>query len=183
MEVLEFRKIRVSDRFEKRFDAWSRIYEYPMVLDMIEKYKPNKDISIHNSSWGHKGCHVTFKNTLEKKYKNVINTDISPSRYPNTGIWNITKENKSFEEKFDVVLNVSTIEEVNFDHVTIFNNLLKQVKPNGLVICTFDIPGIQLDKISFHIDKEIERFDDELNGSNSAVPVQKYRSLTCGVYY
>jgi len=181
MEILEFRKITTDDRHEIKFDTWSRIYEYPMVLDMIEKYTNNPNIKIHNSSWGHQGCHITFKNILEDKYLNVKNTDIAPSKVPNTSIWDITKENKEFEDCFDVVLNVSTIEEVNYNHVTILKNLLKQVKPNGVLICTFDIPGIQLDEIELFINKKIKRFNNELNGSVSIIPNNRYANLTCGL--
>lgn len=181
MEILEFRKIKTDDRHDKVFDTWSRIYEYPMVLDMIEKYKTNGDISVHNSSWGYKGCHITFKDILEERYNKVTNTDINISKVPNTGVWDITKENKDFKEQFDVVLNVSTVEEVNFDHVTILKNLLKQTKSNGLLICTFDLPGLQLKEVEKFIGKTIERFDNELDGSVSAIPNNNYKHLTCGL--
>jgi SAM-dependent methyltransferase len=181
MKVLEFRKLTTDDKYDKQFSTWSRIYEYPMVLEMIEKYTPNNDIKIHNSSWGHQGCHITFKDILEEKFNKVTNTDINTSKIANTGIWDITQENKEFEAKFDVVLNVSTVEEVNFNHVTILENLLKQVKPNGILICTFDIPGIQLGEIEVFINKKIKRFNNELNGSVSIIPNNRYAKLTCGL--
>ena len=85
------------------------------------------------------------------------------------------------EEQFDVVLNVSTVEEVDFNHVTILENLLKQVKPDGLLICTFDIPSLQLGEVELFINKEVERFDNELNGSVSVIPNHRYKHLTCGL--
>ena len=130
MEILEFRKIRLTDRHDKKYDAWSRIYEYPLILDMLEKYLETDNIVVHNTSWGHKGCHITFKDDLENKYKEVVNSDILKSNVPNTIIQDITKEPTSdFINRFDVVMNVSTVEEVRFDHVMIFNNLYKQMLP------------------------------------------------------
>lgn len=182
MKLLEFRKIRVSDRTEAKYEAWSRIYEYPLVLDTIEKYKDGKDISIHNSSWGFGGCHVTFKDEIESRYRNVIHTDIKPSELANTAVWDITKAPpEEYLNRFDVVINVSTVEEVKFSHVKIFHNLLSQVKEGGILICTFDLPGLQLRKFEKLFGEKIAFFDDELNGAISEFPNPKYKRLKCGL--
>lgn len=182
MKLLEFRKIRVSDRMDKRFEAWSRIYEYPLVLDVIKKYKNGSDISIHNSSWGFAGCHITFKDELDQKYKNVLHTDIKPSELANTDVYDITKEPPvEYIGRFDVVINVSTVEEVKINHMTIFNNLLAQINDGGVLICTFDLPGLQLRKFEKMFEQKITSFDDELNGLVSAIPNPKYKRLKCGL--
>ena len=182
IKVLEFRKLRVTDRLDKKYGAWSRIYEYPLVLDVIKKYKNDTDISIHNSSWGFEGCHIIFKDDLDKTYKDVLHTDILPSKIDNTDVYDITKQPpEEYVEKFDVVINVSTVEEVKFDHITIFNNLLAQVKKGGILICTFDLPGLQLRKFEKLFGRKITTFDDDLNGSISANPNPKYKRLQCGL--
>lgn len=182
MKPLEFRKIRTSDHRDDKYEAWSRIYEYPLVLDAIKKYKNASNISIHNSSWGFEGCHITFKDELEKTYKNILHTDIKSSDLANTEVYDITKSPPDeYIGKFDAVINVSTVEEVKFDHITIFNNLFSQVNDGGILILTFDLPGLQLRKFEKMFGKKIARFDNELNGANSANPNLKYKRLECGL--
>ena len=105
MSVLEYRKIRASDRFEQAYGAWSRTYEYPLVLDKIEQHSNGTDISVHNSSWGFETCHIDFKNVLESRYTTVVNSDINASNEANTEIWDITSQPPAqYIEKFDIVL-------------------------------------------------------------------------------
>lgn len=182
MEILEFRKIRLSDRYDKKYGAWSRIYEYPLVLDKIKEHNNVDNPKIHNTSWGFEGCHVTFKNDVDDLYIESYHSDIKPSTLPKTGVWDLTKEpNEEFVNNYDVVLNVSTMEEVKFNHITIFNNMLKQVKDGGILVCTFDLPGLQLEKFEGLFKQKIERFDDELDGSVSVTPNNKYEHLSCGL--
>ena len=181
-ELLEFRKIKLDDRVDKQFEAWSRIYEYPIALDMIDKYGSEKELRIHNSSWGFQGCHITFKNILESKYSDVTNSDIQPSNVGNTMVWDITKPpGPELIDAFDVVLNISTVEEVKFNHLNIFKNLFDQVRNGGLIIITFDLPGLQIDKFETLFDKSILTADDDINGQNSQLPNPKYRHLSCGL--
>lgn len=182
LSVLEFRKIRASDRFETKYDAWSRIYEYPLVLDKIKQFSTGSDISIHNSSWGFETCHVEFKDALEAQFKHVVNSDLLPSQIPNTVVWDITAEPpKDYIDKFDVVLNVSTVEEVDADHLLIIKNLLDQIKPGGLLIITFDLPGMQIGKLERVLSARLQEFEDNLDGANSDLPNPKYNHLNCGL--
>jgi len=182
MRVIEYRKIRVSDRHETSYGEWSRIYEYPLVLDKIEQYSTGSDISVHNSSWGFETCHIDFKNVLESRYKAVVNSDINTSDVPNTEIWDITSNPPApYVDNFDVVLNVSTVEEVDDDHLKIIRNLVAQIKPGGLLIMTFDLPGMQLSKLNKLLGANLEEFDDNLSGANSVIPSTRYASLNCGL--
>jgi ABC-type transporter Mla MlaB component len=54
---------------------------------------------------------------------------------------------EEYINKFDVVINVSTVEEVDADHLEIIKNLLMQVRVGGYLIITFDLPGMQLRKL------------------------------------
>lgn len=181
MNIIKFRKIKTSDRYEAKYTAWSRIYEYPLVLDIIEEFNTVKNPKIHNTSWGFEGPHVIFKEDLDSKYK-ALHSDIKYSSLPNTAIWDITTSPpEEYVGEFDIVINVSTVEEVNFDHLTIFNNLLKQVKKGGLLIITFDLPGLQLEKFEEFLGQPIERFSNELCGDNSVLPHLIYTHLSCGV--
>lgn len=181
-DLLEFRTITLDDRVDNQFGAWSRIYEYPVVLDMIDKYAQRKDIHIHNTSWGFDGCHITFKNILESKYSQITNSDIQESNEENTMVWNITQSPpQKFIGSFDIVLNVSTVEEVKFNHLVIFKNLFDQVKNGGLLIITFDLPGLQLKKFEQLFNKKLSTADNNINRLNSQNPTPKYKHLNCGL--
>jgi hypothetical protein len=182
LSVLEFRKIRASDRFEMQYEAWSRIYEYPLVIDKIKQFSNGTDISIHNSSWGFAGCHIVFKDALETQFRQVTNSDLLPSQVSNTVVWDITEEPPTdYIGKFDAVLNVSTVEEVDVDHLLIIKNLLDQIKPGGLLVMTFDLPGMQIMKLEKVLAAQLQEFDDNLNGENSKLQNSRYSNLNCGL--
>ncbi len=184
MEVLEFRYVNVYDKYNDEYNdghAWSRVYEYQLVLDMIAEYTDNKDITIHNTSWGFEGIHIKFKENLEKIYPNAVNSDIKSSILPKTFVYDITKNDINLQNKYDVVINISTLEEVNADHMTIFNNLLSQVKDGGLLICTFDLPGLQLDRFEELFNKKLKTNNNNLTNSNSRLMNLKFSKLECGL--
>jgi SAM-dependent methyltransferase len=186
MELLEFRKLNLSDEYSEKYNdgfAWSRVYEYQLVLNLLKKYYgENKDISIHNTSWGFDGIHVIFKNDLDTNYPNTIHSDIKPSNLKNTIVYDITQQpSDELKDKFDVVMNISTLEEVNFDHLKSFNNLLEQVKTGGLLIITFDYPGLQLEKFEKLFNDTLKTTDNDLNGSNSKLVNKHWSHLSCGL--
>lgn len=184
--LLDFRKINLSDEYSEYFNdglSWSRVYEYPLVINEIKKYYPkNQDIKIHNSSWGFQGIHVTFKNYLDSIYKNVIHSDIKYSNLEKTMVYDITKSPEDkYKEYFDVVINISTLEEVNFDHLQSFKNLFDQVKIGGLLIITFDLPGLQLNKFEILFDQKLKTSNMDINGFNSKLPFSIFGHLSCGI--
>ena len=147
MKVKEFKQITITEPHDTQYKAWwSRQYEYPTVLKEIARLK--KDPLIHNTCWGYQDCHVTFKNDLEELYgvSSVVNSDLKKSSYPNTCVWNVCEAPLTeWKEAFDIVLNISTLEEVPRDsQPTAFHNMMELVKPGGHLICTFDLPGLNL---------------------------------------
>ena len=185
-QLLDFRKINLSDEYSNNFNdgmAWSRVYEYPLVINEIKKYYPNNTyIKIHNSSWGFQGIHITFKNYLDTIYKNVIHSDIKYSDLEKTIVYDITKEpEEKYKNYFDVVVNISTLEEVDFDHLKSFENLFNQIKSGGLLIITFDLPGLQLDRFENLFNQKIKTSNIDINGLNSKLPSPKFSHLSCGI--
>ena len=79
MKIVEFRYLTRDDLFDKKYSAWSRIYEYPYVLNKLKQLNANEISMIHNTSWGFEGCHVTFKNDLDDIYTNTLHSDIKKS--------------------------------------------------------------------------------------------------------
>ena len=199
IKVVEFRKIVVSDIFDQQYDdgvSWSRAYEYPLVINILKKYYKKGDL-IHNSSWGFTGIHIKFKENLDKLFGTVLHSDILESNLDNTFIYDITKAPAKKEiEKYDIVINVSTLEEVNYNHLEIFNNLLLQLKPGGIFIATFDLNRtnnffnrltfkrrrvLQLKKFENYFSQKIETDGTPINGENSKLKNIKYKHLNCGL--
>jgi len=94
LEIIEFNFFEKNDDVDLKYNWWSRIYEYIWVLKSIDKFANNKDIKIHNTSWGFEGDHVLFKNSIDSIYKNTLHSDIIKSNYDNTFIYDITKKNR-----------------------------------------------------------------------------------------
>lgn len=181
MKILEFRSINRSHRFDLEGKFWSRIYEYPLVLDLLDKYNQHPNPVIHNTCWGFEGVHVWFKNLLEAKYANVTNSDIKPSNVPNTCVYNLEETpREEWVEAFNFVLNISTLEEVKGDHIDIFNKSFSMVKPGGYFISTFDLPGLQLPRFEELFDTKYKKAEDAIRGDNSEAPMNQYKHLSCG---
>ena len=160
MEILTFRYVTKSDPYDPTYPHWSRKWEYPTVIAEIDKIvdQMGRYPKIHNSSWGFDPDHHTrFKNQLEKKYlkHNVTNSDIVFTGVHNSCYHDITQPpNEQFKEAFDIVLNISAIEEIPGDHDLYLDNLAAQVVPGGYLICTFDYPGLRLNNFNDIFTKE-----------------------------
>jgi len=181
-ETLEFRYITRDDSNDNIYSdgyAWSRPYEYKLVLDKIKEIANKPNPAIHNSSWGYQGVHVIFKEELDKFSDNVLHTDVIPSELPKTDLYDITTNNPKYKEYFDIVINVSTLEEVGFNHSTILHNLLDQVKVGGYFIGTFDIPGLDVKSIEQTLSKSLTHAEPKLSGLNSKYPNQQCANLNC----
>ena len=181
MEILEFKSIDIDNKYDLDGKWWSRIYEYPLILDLLDKYGAVNESKIHNTCWGFEGVHIWFKNILDNKYINNINSDIRLSNEPNTCIYNLTSlPEPEWIENFDFVINISTLEEVKADHIEVFKNSFSMVKPGGYFLCTFDLPGLQLDKFEDYFKKKYELTPNPINGLNSKWPDKGAINLSCG---
>lgn len=190
IEVIEFRLLETEDKYDMEYYdekalTWSRIYEYPLVLEYISKLnlKNKNEIQVHNTSWGGiYDVHVKFKNKLDENYLNCLHSDIVSSKLEKTTIYDITKKSpEEFYCKFDFVINISTIEEVNYNNWIILNNLLDQVKIGGHLIVTFDLPGLQVELFEKNLGVKLKRNENALNGNNSKLKAHIFGNLNCGV--
>jgi len=182
-KVIDFRFAKATDTHDDKYSqagAWSRLFEYPYVIDFIKMHKL-KDFSIpeiHNTSWGFEGIHVTFRDDLDL-LGTAIHSDIRNSEFRETYYYDITEENKEFEKKFDFVVNVSTIEHLDTanNRLTAIKNLMKQVKVGGYLILTFDYPRVNLNEIETLVGVKCKVPENALNGANSINPNQAYKDL------
>lgn len=158
---------------------WSRVYEYPLIIDKIEELKKSKSPKIHNTSWGFCGTHIKFKNELDLRY-DCLHTDLKESNLEKTGIYNITqKPPRDWIENFDFVLNVSTIEEVDSDPFEIMENLYSMVKPGGFLILTIDSDGIDLNEFEKRFGQIGGNDNTKLDGDNSIARYEMYKDYYC----
>jgi SAM-dependent methyltransferase len=198
-EIIDFRFLTIKDDYDLvsyncQYDIWSRIYEYPLILNILKNLNASNESIIHNTSWGFDGCHVNFKNILDNLYNNVLHSDIRPSKLEKTIIYDITKKiDEKYINYFDFVLNISTVEEVNYPHDIIINNLFEQLKPGGHLIITFDYHENNSDtfgngSINLHYLESIlntkiriYQHDDVLTGENSINKSIFFPYLKCGI--
>lgn len=181
--VVDFRFANADDVYDNKYaqkDIWSRLYEYKYVLDFIKwnMFKDMEKPKIHNTSWGFMGIHTMFRDELdtigECVHSDIVHSTERPTRY-----YDITTEEKEFENKFDFVLNVSTIEHLDTKvlRITAIENLFKQVKPNGYLVLTFDYPRVSLIEIEKMFEIECKKSVNPLSGKNSKVPNVHYGDL------
>ncbi len=185
-QVKKFSYFSDSDFYDLRFSheiGWSRIYEYPFVLSEISSLNQSEP-SIHNCSWGFQDIHVVFKTWLDVLYRGVFHSDLKPSTLHNTTIWDLRNfPSQGLVDRFDVVINVSTLEEVKGDHVMILKHHLIQLRRGGRLIITFDLPGLQLAAIEDFLNTRIVRPQSKLTPYNSKIVDTKLglpRDFGCG---
>ena len=182
-KVLDFKLIDTSYKYDHKWSWWSRIYEYELVLDKLKELNCSETSLIHNTCWGYEGCHILFKTELESRYSNVVNSDLQSSLITNTVVHDLKLSCPvEWNEKFDFVLNVSTIEEIDNSHIKIFENLLRMVKIKGFLIVTFDLPGMQLDMLESLFSQKIQSTSNPVTGTSSAYRMDRFDFLKVGYF-
>jgi len=183
-EIVEFQTIDRNFVSEIIWGWWSRVYEYPLVINKISQFFNTDLIEIHNTSWGFGPQHIIFKWLLEKKFKAIVNSDINHSNQPNTIIYDILRPPApEFLEKFSIVLNISTIEELSPElQITAFKNLLAMTCKGGLIIATFDIPGINMESFESLFRMKFTVTSSPITGINSIFPDYRFKDLRCGYF-
>jgi len=179
-EVIDFRFVSTDDKYDLKYklsDAWSRVYEYKYVYDFIVTQN-KENPQIHNSSWGFGGVHVVFRDEIDL-IGNCLHSDINESKLKESYYYDITKIDNNLLNKFDFVVNISTIEHLNSskDMILAIQNLYDQLKPTGYLILTFDYPRVDLDEIEKFLGIKCEKCDNMLNGTNSIYPNTTYENL------
>ncbi len=182
-ELADFGLIEKTANFNLKWDFWSRVYEYELVLNNLEKYGCTSSSDIHNTCWGWQGTHVLFKNELDGKYTKVIHSDVKASNLPKTSIYDVTlPPPEIWKEKFDFVINVSTVEEINYSHLKVIENLLEMVNSGGYLIVTFDLPGMQLEKLEKLFNSKLPKSQNPITPTNSVFPMPEFGQLKVGYF-
>ncbi len=182
-KVIEFEIIDTSYRYDLKWGWWSRVYEYELVLQKLRDLKCSPVSQLHNTCWGFQGCHILFKTELESLYSNVVNSDLLPSTISNTVVHDVkTPCPDEWVGNFDFVINVSTVEEINYPHTQILENLLRMVKVGGFLIVTFDLPGLQLEMVEKLFGRTIKLANNPVTGGTSANKMEQFDYLKVGYF-
>lgn len=165
LEIVKFEFITPSYSRDNKYKHWSRVYEWKYVLDQIKILNPK---SVHNTACGglnvNDTLHLTFCSDLDELCDNCIHSDLWGGSYPGVQ----TKPNgdkftyydvtKKLDQKFDLVLNISTLEHLSPNDVIIsLDNLIEQVSVGGDLILTFDYPDIDVSKIEDYLGVKMNR--------------------------
>jgi len=175
-EIIKYEFITDEYPLETKYIHWSRIYEWKYVLDIIKKIKPK---SIHNTSCGGLNVgdclHLTFCDDIKKEVQIALHSDVW-GRNNYVGIEK-KPEGKDYifydiltthEDKYDMVLNISTIEHLkNKDRIFVILNLLHQLNDGGHLILTFDYPDVDLNQINKFVNQEPKNFEKRVIGKNN----------------
>lgn len=155
--VEEFRLFGEMDSHNFMWEEWSRVYEYEFAINALKLQISDISREVHNTSWGFSSLHQLFKYELEKLPFKTLHSDIKKSSLPNTVVYNLKRPvPKNWINKFDVVLNISTLEEIESSQLLVLLRLLKMTKPGGTLIITFDVPGLKLQYFEEFLGKKLE---------------------------
>lgn len=127
---------------------WSRIYEYPYVLEKIKKYSKSKSIKILDAGSGITFFPFFLKNIFPSstvvccdndKSLKIIYQKVSKKQKNKIDFYNQNISKLNFRNnEFDVIYCISVLE-----HTANYAEILKEferiLKPNGILIITYDI--------------------------------------------
>jgi hypothetical protein len=180
MKILEFRYLTTADSCDLQWFWCSRVYEYPIVLNFLESIR-TPEMTIHNTAagWdvGLTALQRLFFSELNRHgFNNVRHSDMEAT--PKEGINKFNIFSDRDEMQYDVVLNISTIEHMPIEEqIPSLNNLLSNVKPNGYLVLTFDLPDVNLPMIENWCGRQCDpKPENALNGLNSQYSQPQYES-------
>ncbi len=176
MKINQFRFLTPNETFvDKSYHNWSRGYEWGYVLDYL---KDKSQLTVHNTCCGQIEIHKQFATALSETNCHIVNSEVNQSRI------NQTFDNFTYydlltpcDTKFDLVLCISTLEEIPEHITTIYNNLLDSVKPGGRLIITCDYPDVEVELLEGLLGQKCQTPEIKLNGENSYHQDLTYKHL------
>ena len=181
MEVIDFRYLTLSDPSNSMYKWCSRCVEAPTVISRIRELLHVKHPSVHNTGAGYgeflNKIQLLFMSELEVEFKNVIHSDILPTKEYNVKQFNICADTNNMP--FQFVVNVSVLEHLSdTDKIRALDNLYYHVGTGGYLIVTFDVPTCNLALIEQWVKRNIDpKPINALNGQNSPYQQEQYAHL------
>lgn len=136
--IHQCRLLRSDDLFDPQWQDWSRAYEWPYALHVVETVRP---MTLHNTGCGFEPFQRPFADALNRRVPDVVHSDRveSPAflALPNFRRHDIRQP---FPQTFAMVLAISYLEEIPPGwHATVLENLWAQVEPGGRLVLTCDV--------------------------------------------
>lgn len=173
LEVLEFKYIAAEDFCDPdRWPNWSRAYEYAIALDHCIENR--EGVVIHNTCCGGENpLHRAFVKSL-LPFGSVINSDLKPFRMCIAQC----DIRKPIPYRADTVLCISALEELQPDEqVEAVKNLWNSVLPDGHLLITADVPGLDLPALEAFVGHPCKDTPSRLSGSTSIFPQHEHSHL------
>ena len=176
-KIIKSEFINKSFPKDSKYIHWSRLYEWKYVIDAVNKLKPN---TLHNTACGGLNTgdclHLTFCSDLDSLCSSATHSDLWGGGYLGTEV-KPSKDNfifyditKPIEQKFDLVLNISTIEHLPKEkRLLAIQNLINQVNVGGELILTFDYPDVDINEIEEFFKIKINRGNDVVTNGHLSV--------------
>jgi hypothetical protein len=176
--IKDFRFISKNDIYDLKWDNWSRTYEYTYILKRLHQIhdQTSVELTLHNTACGGDGqIHKEFSDYLINNFPKfkVCNSDVQNYDKLKYKPLNFHQEDITAPSdiKYDIVLNISTIEHLPPGKIKIaLYNLLNQIKPGGFLFLTFDYPDVNLKMIEKYIGGKCMDTPERLSGLNSVIP-------------
>lgn len=177
-KIIRYEFITNEYPIEMKYVHWSRMYEWKYVLDVLKTINPN---SIHNTACGGLNSgdclHLTFCKDINVFGNRVIHSDVwgrdnyigikNKPEGDNFIFYDITTD---YIDKFDVVLNISTIEHLPQSQREIaIKSLYNQVNIGGHLILTFDYPDVDLNEMEKIFKIQPQNFNKKIMHNNLSV--------------
>jgi len=176
-----FRLLRSDDLFDPQWQDWSRAYEWPYALAVIEAVKPH---SLHNTGCGFEAFQRPFAEAIEALVPQVLHSDSQAtptfSVMPNFRQHDIRQP---FHQAFAMVLAISYLEEIPPAwHPTVLNHLWAQVEPGGRLMITCDVerlygPSVSIPVLEDWLGATCERKEPLLTGLTSRLGARQDRPM------
>lgn len=165
MKVVEFRFLSYEDKYDLRWNNWSRTYEYTKILSRLREVNPG---SIHNTACGFDPLHLDFANELLSISADTTHSDVIKQKFQNYRRYNITNKCGYY---YDAVINISVVEHLRENcRITVLDNLYEQINPGGHLFLTFDYPSVDLEMVEEWTKSKCSDVQNRLSGCNSVIP-------------
>ena len=177
--VHAFRLFAPGDPCDLEFGNWSRIHEYPAVLNELGAIHKRGRLRVHNTAAGGEFvCHRQFMEAL--RAYDTLHTDLVVR--DGVCFYDIREPAPEWDRAFDAVVCISTLEHLLPDEQRrALENLARQVRAGGRLVITFDLPGADLGLLERIAGCRITRQAVPLNGSNSRLPNPRFTDLNVGL--
>jgi hypothetical protein len=177
-----FRLLRSDEPlFDPRWQDWSRCYEWPYALQVVETVKPP---TLHNTGCGFEAFQRQFTDAVDVLVPGTVHTDLVVSEaFVEHPRFHQHDSRQPYDGQFAMVLAISYLEEIPPSwHLTVLEHLWRQVRAGGRFVLTCDVerdwgPSVAIQTLESWVGATIERKEPLLTGLTSRLGPRTDRPL------